>query len=59
LDDALRKAMEVEDNNEANIDKEASVNEEFRALAIPEISSQRNVLKLNMFTKLIRIAISG
>jgi len=51
--------MEVEDNNEANIDKEASVNEEFRALAIPEISSQRNVLKLNMFTKLIRIAISG
>jgi len=44
LEDALRRAVEVEENNEENIDEEAAVNEEFRALAFPEISSQINVL---------------
>jgi len=39
--------MKVEENNEENIDEEAAVNEEFRALAFPEISSQINVLNLN------------
>jgi len=47
LEDTLRRAMEVEDNNEENIDEEAAVNEEFRALAFPEISFQINVLSLN------------
>jgi len=42
-EDALRRTMEGEDNNEENIDEEAAVNEEFRALAFPEISSQINV----------------
>jgi len=39
--------MEEEDNIEENIDEENAVNEEFRALAFPEISSQVNVLNLN------------
>jgi len=47
LEDALRRAMVVEENNEENIDEEAAVNEEFRALAFLEISSQVNVLSLN------------
>jgi len=47
LEDAFRRAMEVEDNNEENIDEEAEVYEEFRALAFPEMSLQINVLNLN------------
>jgi len=47
LEDALRRAMEVEENNEENINEEGAVNEKFRALAFPEISSQINVLNLN------------
>jgi len=43
LEDELRRPMEVEDNSEKNIDGEAAANEEFRALAFPEISSQLNV----------------
>jgi len=42
LEDALRRAMEVEDIIEENIDEEAAVNEELRTLAFPEISSQIN-----------------
>jgi len=47
LEDALRRAMEVEDNNKENIDEKAAVNQESRAIAFPEISSQINVLNLN------------
>jgi len=39
LEDALRRAMEVEESNEENIDEEAAVNEEFRALHKENYSS--------------------
>jgi len=39
--------MDVEYNNKENIDEEAAVNEEFRALAFPVISTQINVLNLD------------
>ncbi|KAL7726146.1 hypothetical protein ACLKA6_002616 [Drosophila palustris] len=44
-EDALRRAMEAE--NEDNTNEEAIVDEECRALAIPEISEDHNVVNLD------------